>query len=91
MRLAVKSNNINVLVTDVTKLSSIRSGVTDAPSIIYMILYMVPVRVTGGALVAHRYTYSIPRCITWQYHRIFIPLSVSLWNDVAGPVFDLWD
>ena len=48
----------------------------------------VPVRVTRGALVAHRYTYAPPRCGTSQYCRTFIPLSVSLWNDLAGPVFD---
>ena len=33
----------------------------------------VPVRVTRGSLIAHRYT---------------PPLSVSLWNDLAYPVFD---
>ena len=38
----------------------------------------VPVRVTRGALVAHRYTYAPPRCRTSQYCKIFIPLSVSL-------------
>ena len=27
------------------------------------------------------------RCISSQYHRAFIPLSVSLWNDHADPVF----
>ena len=48
----------------------------------------VPVRVTRGALVAHRYTYAPPRCRTWQCSRTFIPLSVSLWNDLANPVFD---
>ena len=48
----------------------------------------VPVRVTRGALVAHRYTYAPPRCRTSQYSRIFIPLSVSLWNDLANHVFD---
>ena len=42
----------------------------------------VPVRVTRGALVAHRFTYALPRC------RTFISLSVSLWNDLANPVFD---
>ena len=31
----------------------------------------VPVRVTSGALVAHRYTYAPPRCRTSQYRRIF--------------------
>ena len=48
----------------------------------------VPVRVTRGALVAHRYTYAPPRCRTSQYRRTFIPLSVSLWNDLANAVFD---
>ena len=48
----------------------------------------VPVRVTRGALVAHRYTYASPRCRTSQYRRTFISLSVSLWNDLADPVFD---
>ena len=48
----------------------------------------VPVRVTRGALVAHRYTFAPPRCRTSQYSRIFVPLSVSLWNDLADPVFD---
>ena len=49
----------------------------------------VPARVTGGALVAHRYTYAPPRCRTFQYSRIFIPFSVSLWNDLANnPLFD---
>ena len=48
----------------------------------------VPARVTRGALVAHRYTYVPPRCKTLQYSRTFIPFSVSLWNDLANPVFD---
>ena len=42
----------------------------------------VPVRVTRGSLIAH------PRCRTSQYRRTFIPLSVSLWNDLVDPVFD---
>ena len=45
----------------------------------------VPVRVTGGALIAHRYTFAPPRCRTSQYRRTFIPLSVSLWNDLGEP------
>ena len=49
----------------------------------------VPVRVTRGALVAHRYTYAPPRCRTSQYSRTFIPLLVSLWNDLTNPVFDV--
>ena len=48
----------------------------------------VPVRVTRGALVAHRFTYALPRCRTSQYRRTFIHLSVSLWNDLVNPVFD---
>ena len=48
----------------------------------------VPVRVTRGPLVVHRYTYAPPRCRTLQYSRIFIPFSVALWNDLANPVFD---
>ena len=48
----------------------------------------VPVWVTSRALVAHRYTYAPPRCRTSQYRKTFIPLSVSLWNDLANPVFD---
>ena len=48
----------------------------------------VPVRVTHGTLIAHRYTYAPPRCRTSQYRRSFIPLSVSLWKDLVDPVFD---
>ena len=48
----------------------------------------VPVRVTCGALVAHRYTYALPRCRTLRYRRTFNPLSVSLWNDDDYLVFD---
>ena len=48
----------------------------------------VPTRVTRGALVAHRYTYAPPRCRTFQYSRTFITFLVSLWNDLADPVFD---
>ena len=47
-----------------------------------------PMRVTRGALVAHRHTYARPRCRTLQYSMTFISLSVSLWNDLANPVFD---
>ena len=48
----------------------------------------VPMLFTRGALVAHRFTYALLRCRTSQYHRTFIPLAVSLWNDLASPVFD---
>ena len=48
----------------------------------------VPVRVTRGALVAHRCTNAPLRCRSSQYTTPFIPLSVSLWNYLANPVFD---
>ena len=48
----------------------------------------VPVRVTLGSVIAHRYTYAPPRCRTSQYLRTFIPWSVSLLNDLRDPVFD---
>ena len=48
----------------------------------------VPVRVTRGALIAHRYICVPPYCRTSQYLMTFILLSVSFWNDLSGPVFD---
>ena len=48
----------------------------------------VPVRVTRGTLSAHLYTYVLPRCRTSKYRSTFIPLLVSLWNDLVDPVFD---
>ena len=48
----------------------------------------VPAWVTLGALVVHRHTYAPPRCRILQYSRTFMPFSVSLWNDLANPVFD---
>ena len=48
----------------------------------------VPVLVTHGTLISHRYTYAPLSRRTSQYCRTFIPLSVSLWNDLVYPVFD---
>ena len=48
----------------------------------------VPTRVTRGALVARRHSFAPPRCRTSQYRRGFVPLSVSLWNDLSDPVYD---
>ena len=48
----------------------------------------LPVRVTRGAVIAHRYTYALPCCRTSRYRRTFIRLSVSLLNDLGDPVFD---
>ena len=47
----------------------------------------VPDRVTRGALVAHRHSFTPPRCRASQYRRTFVPLPVSLWNDLSDPVF----
>ena len=44
--------------------------------------------VTCGALVGHRHSFAPPHCSTSQYLRTFVPLSVSLWNDLSDPVFD---
>ena len=51
-------------------------------------LLYVPARVTRGALVAHRHSFAPSRCRASQYRRSFLPLSVSLWNDLSDPVFD---
>ena len=48
----------------------------------------VPVLVTRGALVAHWYTYTPPRCRTSQHRRTFVHLSVSFWNVLADSVYD---
>ena len=48
----------------------------------------VPVRITRGAVIAHRFTDAPLHCRTSQYRRTFIPWSVSLWNDLSDPVFD---
>ena len=44
----------------------------------------VPVQVTHGALVTHQ----PPHCRTLQDRRTFIPLSVSLWNDLANSIYN---
>ena len=44
----------------------------------------VPVRVTRGALVAHRYTYAPPRFRTSKKRRT----SILLWNDLADLLFN---
>ena len=51
----------------------------------------VPFRVTRGTLIAHRQTYAPPRCRTLQYCWTFIPLSLSLWNDLVTPYSIVWD
>ena len=51
-------------------------------------LQYVPVRVTRGALIAHRHSFAPPRCMTSQHRRTFVPFPASLWNDLSDPVFD---
>ena len=48
----------------------------------------VPAHVTHGDLVAHGHSFTPPHYRTSQYRRSFMPLSVSLWNDLSDPVFD---
>ena len=48
----------------------------------------VPARVTRGALLPYRHSFAPPSCRTSQDFRTFVPLSVSLWNDLSDPVFD---
>ena len=51
----------------------------------------VPVRVTRGALIVHRYSYAPPRCRTSQYHMTFFPsqsLSGTIW---LTPYLMVWD
>ena len=47
----------------------------------------VPVQVTHSSLATHQLTYVPPRCRASQYRRTFVTLSVSLWNDLADPIF----
>ena len=69
-------------------LNKIRCNPIHPRFVFYLAVPYVPVRVTLGALVAHRYTYVPPRVRTSQYCRTFILLLVSVWNDLADPVFD---
>ena len=46
----------------------------------------VSVRITRGALVAHRQSFAPPRCRSSLYRRTFVLLSESLWNCLGDPV-----
>ena len=48
----------------------------------------VTVWVTHGAQVTDWYTYVPPGYRTSQCHRTFVPPSVSLWNNLADPLYD---
>ena len=74
-------------VAELCKLFKIRSNPMHPLSGALPLPY-VPARVTPSAMVAHRHSFAPPRCRTSQYHRSFVPLSVSLWNDLSDSVFD---
>ena len=44
----------------------------------------MPVRVTRGAVIAHRNTNALRRSRASQYRKTFIFLSVSMWNDIGA-------
>ena len=48
----------------------------------------MPARVARGVLVSHWNSFVPSRCRTSHYCITFVPLSVSLWNDLDEPVFD---
>ena len=51
----------------------------------------VPVRVTRGALVAHRYTYAPPRCRTSHYSRTLFPFQCPSGTMLLTPCSMVWD
>ena len=51
----------------------------------------VPVLVTPGALVAHRYTSAPPRCRTSQYRRTFVPSQRPSGTILLTPFSMVWD
>ena len=51
----------------------------------------VPVRVTRGAMVTHRYTCMPPGYRTSQYRRTFIPLSLPSGTILLTPYSMVWD
>ena len=84
--------SVTLLIVDLLQYCSccIRSGVTpDAPSQWCSTWSVCASAVyTRCAMVTHRYTYALLRCRTMQYRKTFNPLSVSLWNNLADPLFD---
>ena len=48
----------------------------------------VPTRVTRGGLAARRHSFAPLSSRTSQYRWSFVPLAVSMWNDLDDPVFD---
>ena len=66
----------------------IRSGVTWYTLLMVLSLDRMSQRGLHAVLWSHIGALIPPRCRTLQYSRTFIPFSVSLWNDLANPVFD---
>ena len=61
-----------------------RSGVTRCT--LFMVLFLCRMCRCGFTRRCDRT--SVHLCTSSQYRRTFIPLSVSLWNDLSDPVFD---
>ena len=61
-----------------------KSGVTRSTHFVAFYLFLMCQRCFDRTLVY----FCASRCRTSQYRMTFIPLSVSLWNDLVDPVFD---
>ena len=74
----------SLVIVDLRQCSTccIRSGVTRRThvTVLYLCRMHIPVRVTRGASVAHRYTYAPPCCRTWDvYSLIIVSVKRSCW------------
>ena len=67
----------------------IRSGVTMCTLLMVLYLDHICQCELHAVLWSHIGTYAPSPCRTSQYSRTSIPLSMSLWNDLANQVFDL--
>ena len=61
---------------------------SDEPSLVVYLCNMSQGGLPRSALVTHRSTYALPRCMTSQHLSILYPLSISLWKYLADSVFD---
>ena len=64
----------------------IKSGVTRCT--LLMVLYLARMCQRGLHAVLWSHIGTLMHCRTLKYSRTFIPFSVSLWNELANPVFD---
>ena len=86
--------SVTLLILDLLQfcVCCIRSGVTpDGPLNDALPGLYMPVRVTRGAMVAHRYTYAPPRCRTSQYRRTFFPSQCHSGTILLTPCSMVWD